>query len=93
MFRCSHTIIRERITRACKILCMSWFTRHLTSHAFPNSFYFRTVHRTHTNKGKSSQYRYESFCFEYSVITILDTLFFITDPLINAATSQHTHVF
>jgi hypothetical protein len=28
----------------------SWLTRHITSHAFPNSVYFRTVQRKHTKR-------------------------------------------
>jgi len=42
---------------------------------------------------KSSQYQYKSFCFEYPINTVLDTLLLITDPLIYAATSPHTDVF
>jgi len=38
-------------------------TCHITSYAFPDSVYFRTVQHTHTNKGKSSQFRYDSVCF------------------------------
>jgi hypothetical protein len=31
-------------------------TRHITTYAFPNSVYFRTVWHTHINKGNSSQF-------------------------------------
>jgi hypothetical protein len=37
---------------------MSWLTCHITSYTFPNSVYCQTLQHTHTNKGKSSQFRY-----------------------------------
>ena len=36
-------------------------------------------------KGKSSQYRYDSLYFENSTITVFDTLLFITDLIYAAA--------
>jgi hypothetical protein len=48
------------------------------------------VQHTHTNKGKFSQFQYDSFHFENSIITVLDALLY---PLIYAATSPHTDVF
>ena len=40
---------------------------------------------TYTNKVKSSQFRYDSLCFENSIITVFDMLLLITD-LIYATT-------
>jgi len=39
------------------------------------------MQHTDTNKGQSSQFRYDSLCFENSIITVLDTQLFITDPI------------
>jgi len=44
-----------------------------------------TVQHTHTNKGTSSLFRYDSLRFENSIITVFGTLLFIT-ALIYAAT-------
>ena len=76
--------------------------KHLPKlHTFPNSSTAEqcnthTHTRAHTNKGKSSQFRYDSLRFENSIITVFDTLLFITDPIYAATPppySSHTNVF
>ena len=91
MFRCySYTIIRERIYLCLlklQLLKQSIKIRRVCDSygggvaAFPNSVYCRTVQHTDTSKGKSSQFRYNSLRFENSIITVSDTLLFITDPI------------
>jgi len=74
------------------LLLLSYFivagsTCHITSYTFPHSVYFQTVQHTHINKGKSSQFWYNLFDFENPTHTQLDTLLFITELIIYAATS------
>ena len=58
----------------------------MAGYTFPQTAYFRTVKHTN-NEGKSCQFRYDLFDFENPINKVLYTLLFITELLMNAATS------